>query len=230
METRNNQDSSRQARSRRSAGFTLAELMVATAVMGLVGACLAQFSLSTSRVLFDSTATIHMSSDVSMFTSRISRDGLTARSFYIYPTFGNNQSINNRVRDGGTGDLLVFVWIAPQVVNGVPNYDRFYYTRIVGYGRTAGENGYGPVVRFERTFPQIEAYRTSAISVEGVLSQALSGGNPPVPVVELARGLASQNLFYNLRDNSIIINGEILQGNDARSVTNTYNFSVTPRG
>jgi len=203
--------------------------MVATAVMGLVGVCLAQFSLSTSKVLFDSTATIHMSSDVRMFTSRISRDGLTARSFYIYRTYGSNKSINDRVRDGRTGDMLVFVWITPGVSNGSPNYDEFYYSRVVGYGRTAGDNGYGPVVRFERTFPQSETFLTSEISVEGVLDLAL-GGDPPRPVVELARGLASQNLFYNFRDSSIIINGEILQGNDARSVTNTYNFSVTPRG
>ena len=49
-------------------------------------------------------------------------------------------------------------------------------------------------------------------------------------MLELAKGLANERLFYNYRDHSIVVNGQILHGNAARSVTNTYNFTISPRG
>ena len=48
--------------------------------------------------------------------------------------------------------------------------------------------------------------------------------------MELARGLANESLFSNLRDLTIIVNGEIVHGNNAKRVTDTYNFTISPRG
>jgi hypothetical protein len=50
-------------------------------------------------------------------------------------------------------------------------------------------------------------------------------------VIELSNGLSDGKLFYNFYDRSIIVRGEILHdGAVAQQVTNTYNFTVSPRG
>jgi hypothetical protein len=49
-------------------------------------------------------------------------------------------------------------------------------------------------------------------------------------VVELAKGLADNQLFSNFRERTIIVNGEIVHGSAAKRVTDTYNFTVSPRG
>lgn len=49
--------------------------------------------------------------------------------------------------------------------------------------------------------------------------------------LELSRGLAEGVLFYNFQGQSVIVRGEIIHpGNRQRRATNTYNFTVTPRG
>ncbi|MCH8473795.1 MAG: type II secretion system GspH family protein [Opitutales bacterium] len=49
--------------------------------------------------------------------------------------------------------------------------------------------------------------------------------------LELSRGLAEGVLFYNFQDQSVIVRGEIIhRGNRQQRASNTYNFTVTPRG
>ena len=49
-------------------------------------------------------------------------------------------------------------------------------------------------------------------------------------IVELSEGLADGKLFYNFRERSIMVNGQIYHGNDYKRVTDTYNFTISPRG
>jgi len=49
-------------------------------------------------------------------------------------------------------------------------------------------------------------------------------------VIELSRGLADERLFYNFWGRSVMVNGQIHHGNDAKRVTETYNFTISPRG
>jgi hypothetical protein len=50
-------------------------------------------------------------------------------------------------------------------------------------------------------------------------------------VIELSKGLSNGKLFYNYYDRSIMVRGEIIhRGTATRRATNTYNFTVTPRG
>jgi hypothetical protein len=43
-------------------------------------------------------------------------------------------------------------------------------------------------------------------------------------------GLSNGYSFYNYENKSIITRAKILHGNLAKRVTNTYNFTITPRG
>ncbi|MCH2156975.1 MAG: hypothetical protein MK080_13380, partial [Opitutales bacterium] len=56
------------------------------------------------------------------------------------------------------------------------------------------------------------------------------GSGESSEIVTLARGLAGNFLFFNERDETVIVNGQIVHGNVARQVTDTYNFAVSPRG
>ena len=50
-------------------------------------------------------------------------------------------------------------------------------------------------------------------------------------VIELSAGIASGKLFYNFYDRSVMVKGEIIhEGNAFRRASNTYNFTVSPRG
>jgi len=50
-------------------------------------------------------------------------------------------------------------------------------------------------------------------------------------VVNDVEGLATEgDYFVNFQNRSILVRAKILHGNQAKRVTNTYNFTVTPRG
>lgn len=71
---------------------------------------------------------------------------------------------------------------------------------------------------------------------EGIISRFLPqldelGSAQHRVVLELSRGLAEGVLFYNYQGQSVIVRGEIIHpGNRQKRATNTYNFTVTPRG
>jgi hypothetical protein len=43
-------------------------------------------------------------------------------------------------------------------------------------------------------------------------------------------GLSNRYNFYNYQNKSVITRAKIVHGNRAKRVTNTYNFTITPRG
>ena len=49
-------------------------------------------------------------------------------------------------------------------------------------------------------------------------------------VVQLAKGLADGCLFHNFWGKSVMINGQIVQGDNYVSESDTYNFTISPRG
>ncbi len=219
-------------------GFTLVELMIALAISGMVAAVFHQMTLSTGRSLFDSTNKLLISKDVRSFTNEISRSGRSARDFYLFDT---SESMQTR-QSGQSGDFLVLVWAEPESINEARanQLQRFFITRIVGYSREAeGDEQIGPVIRYERSYPLPDASGAGGIDSSQVSLPALiadmvdadDGATAVREVLQLSRGLANQRLFFfSSLGNSVIVNGEIYHGNDARRVTNTYNFTITPRG
>jgi hypothetical protein len=49
-------------------------------------------------------------------------------------------------------------------------------------------------------------------------------------VIQFAQGLANGRLFYNYWGTSVMVNGAIAYGNNYQNVSDTYNFTISPRG
>src|SRR5690606_9668705 len=97
----------------------------------------------------------------------------------------------------------------------------------VGYYRAAEASGApGPVRRFEREF-----HPSSTSSAISLLPPVSSIDSWP-KVVELSDGLSNGRLFHNFYGRSVMVNGEIIQdsGGKTRVASNTYNFTISPRG
>ena len=118
--------------------------------------------------------------------------------------------------------MLALVTIEP-----FPNpSDPLFYTQITIYYRDTSVDTRGPVSRISYTFPT--PADPTAASVENYIGTAVTSGTE-TELVDLAKGLADNHLFQNLRDKAIIVNGQIIHGNDAKEITDTYNFAVFPR-
>lgn len=153
----------------------------------------------------------------------------------------------NFVADGESGDLLLLVYKNP--LDDVKISRIIYYYRVPGASDPAQEAGKrvfnrGPVRKYEWTPPDDAATQIDNLLHEipnpdvhpivlqsvGVMSPTLvqvAGSNPPK--------YQSWGLFYNFFERSIILKGELIQTGSQlnkknTSATNTYNFTVSPRG
>ena len=97
--------------------------------------------------------------------------------------------------------------------------------RVVGYFRDSQNNEPASVYRFEISLP----HGSKAVEIENLLPndrQSLQ----TTKVVELSEGLSDGHLFYNFRGRSVLISGRLYRGQEYDSVTETYNFTISPRG
>lgn len=225
-------------RSRR-AGFSLTELMVAGSLALVVIAGVTTFVITSGRMVYVTEEKSRINRDIRDLTNEMTDVARDANLFLIYPEFSSDKSRPQYT--GETGDMLVLVFQeegypeSPGVVRRI--------TRVVGYYRDRGENNRGPVRRFD----------TNVIWPTGIPHPAGSESNPrtaqpltlaqilnrseitrneanfPI-VVELARGLANQSLFYNHLGRSVVVNAQIIRGSVVKEVTDTYNFTISPRG
>ncbi|HTB62302.1 MAG TPA: hypothetical protein VK737_01835 [Opitutales bacterium] len=166
---------------------------------------------------------------------------------------------SQELAEANSGDFLVFVFYGTPVsgapvnvrpVSEIVGYYREPYsasnqisidpiTGAVNSGATALE----PVHRFDLTVAagtlaanqylettNVPSGGTST-TIEALLpnSSAATIASHPI-VVQLAQGLADGCLFHNFWGKSVMINGQIVQGNNYVSASNTYNFTISPRG
>lgn len=89
------------------------------------------------------------------------------------------------------------------------------------------EDGNGPVKFFEIDYTATGGKLASAQTVESLVNAY--NGNSRV-IVQLAKGLADKSLFFQMNKESVLVKAEIFHGNNAKKVTNTYNFTISPRG
>lgn len=217
----------RGARSRRlRAGFTLTELMVVLGIMGMLSLGVYLFTLDSYRALFISSEKLQINRDVRTFTGEMIQYAKSASEFYIYPDFetANRNEAADRQSDSFTGDFLFLVntrrWPGPT--------DDEVYTGYVGYFRKDEGSGSGPVYRIKEEFDSSAYIPVGSVEPEALITN-LSPSGDYKEVIELSKGLANGRLFYNFRGNSIMIKAEILHGNDAKRITDTYNFTVSPQ-
>lgn len=215
---------------RRRAAFTITELMVSMSVLTLVFIGIYHFTIDTTRVLFVSTEKLEINRDVRSFTAQMSAYARAANHFLIYESFDENDrdEVDDRARDGETGDFLLLIYQQPWPAIEDPEH----ITRLVGYFRQpdgTGTKAEGPVYRFEINYPAGGYPNTQTVTPEELIASLSSTGTYD-QVLQLARGMADGKLFYNFFDRSIMVKSELIHGNAAKRVTDTYNFTISPRG
>ncbi len=199
---------------RRRRAFTLIELIVSMTVFGLCMLGVMGFFLQSLDIFHFDTGKLQVNRDIRAFTSEMTDNATFANYFEIYTSFTDRDVPKN---DGYSGDFLVLVYKDPE--------DLTKIQRLVGYYRSGGADGEGPVRKFD-----IDISPSSSDSLDSLLPSSVAIDDYP-EVIELSRGLSDGHLFYNFYDRSIMIRGEIIhRGTTTRRATNTYNFTVTPRG
>lgn len=221
----------------RGSAFTLVEIMVTTVVAGIVVAGTLSFFIQALNVYHYDAGKVLVNRDIRAFTSEITDSATYANYFLIYPSFtertttttitdpdtSQSQTVTTdlAVNDGQSGDMLVLVYRDPD--------DDTKNQRIVGYFRApdSSDGGRGPVRKFEVVLSPTVAATTPVTNH----LPAVNTMNTWPEVIELSRGLANGKLFYNFYDRSVMVKGQIFhRGSQNRRATNTYNFTVSPRG
>ena len=217
------------ARSRRA--FTLPETLITTAICGILITATMAFLLRGLNIFQLDVGKNLVNRDIRAFTSELADNATYANYFQIYPSFstrtvtttvnGSSVTTSASVEDKQTGDMLVLVYKDPANVDLV--------NRIVGYYRAPGDpsnaRSEGPVRKFDiRISPSSSAAIHTLLPAAGTYSTNEE-------VIEMSKGLANGRLFYNIRGKSVMVNGQIIhRGNLQKRATNTYNFTVSPRG
>ncbi len=229
---------------RRSRAFTLVEMLIATSILAIVSVGLIRVFIQVLNVYYYDTGKILVNKDIRKFTSEMTENATYANYFRIFPSYSNlsrtvsayvNTSdpdqgyttaiVDTSVNDGLSGDCLVLVYKDPA------NDRRI--SRLICYFRAPTDptspTSTGPVRRID-----LPITPSSDLPVFRLIPTI---SNPAIypEVVELSRGLANGKLFYNFYDRSVIVKGEIIHrggmvGSRNASATNTYNFTVSPRG
>ena len=199
-------------------GYTLVELMVALAVFGLAMLGTLGFFLQGLNLYHYDGGKLQVNRDIRTFTSEMSDNATYANYFLIYPSFTDR---TGPINDGLAGDFLVLVFLDPA------NPQRIQ--RLVGYYRSPDNpgdpNSTGPVRKFDFS------YSPSTTTLPASLLPPVANISDYDEVIEVSRGLSNGKLFYNFYDRSIMVKGEVIhRGTTARRATNTYNFTVSPRG
>lgn len=169
----------------------------------------------------------------------------------------NGVTYADRLQGGSSGDFVVLVFYSdpywnPDLYDGVTTNNAplpsAKVNRMVGYWvapnrNNAGENA---IYMFDTdkykganatwttswgaTFP---ATLSSPSALEALLPPATTAYSQaaefPIMINNLS-GLSNGYTFFNYQNKSIITRAKILHGNLAKRVTNTYNFTITPRG
>lgn len=208
-------------------GFTLAEMNIALFV-GLLGMlAIMGFVVEHFRINFKSEQRNLANHDMRRFAADVLLYGKDSQYFYMYNSFAaaDRNSASNRLAQGIAGDFVVFV---TEQTPTLPSSGPRPIQQIVGFFKdtaTAGTiNNTFPIREFVLTFNP-----ASTSSVESLLPTESSYANYKI-VAPGAVGLTNNMLFYNYWNQSVLVNVQMAHGTNTRPITNTLNFTVTPRG
>lgn len=212
-------------------GFTLIEVLVSLTIFGLAMVGSLGFLLQSLNTYSYDTGKLYVNRDIRTFTSELTDNATYANYFMIFPSFttrsatttvnGASVTTDTSVNDGLSGDFLVLVY--------KDDADDTKVNRLVGYYRDPADpsstTSQGPVRTFDITISP------SSNAAVWTLLPAASTMHTNTKVLQLSVGLANHLLFYNYYDRSIMVKGQIFHsGSLIKGATNTYNFTVSPRG
>ncbi len=236
-------------------GFTLLEIMFASSLIVLALGMSVGFMVEAVKVNFVSTEKNDINKDLRMVVDRLARDARQANFFLLYESAedADRNGDNDRRRAGRSGDFLVLIkkvsWPdllqsdddtrMPRPIRGITIYYRDP-TEIIE-GELAGPVRvwraiYAPDEEVTGTpdaqYQVQDSYITDPADIRNPerLYPTKSELANAAQVIEFSVGLADGRLFYNHNDRSIMVNGKIIHGNVAKRVTDTYNFTISPRG
>ncbi|WP_309398825.1 PilW family protein [Cerasicoccus maritimus] len=223
-------------------GMTLVEIMVSATVLGLLMVGVSQFFIGNFRTSFITEKKLEINRDVRTVTSEMANEARQANSFVLYKSFfklpegfipegdfrdppNPYEAVDYRQYADHEGDFVVFIF------NGED--DNYYddtpapITRIIGYFRDDRDvlGMEAPVRKFDIEIP--EENQTNPIET---LIPSIEEAEKFSEVIDMVSGLSNGFLFYNVHGKSVLVNGKIIHGNDAKEVTGTYNFTISPRG
>jgi len=223
-----------------AAAFTLAELIIASTLLGLVTIGAIALTRQVLYVYAYDTGRVLVNQDIRSFTQHMDTDAAYANYFMIFPDFSTRVASGKdaNVADSNSGDFLVLVTTVTCVQNDVPVAGliagKNYITNLIGYYRDATTSTSGPVRRFTVTIPYVDPTALGAAPLSSLLNTYMPVANAstnPV-IIQLAQGLANGTLFYDFQDHSIMVRGQIIEsgGQGNRKAVSTYNFAISPRG
>jgi len=213
-------------------GFTLSEMMVVVTILGVAMAMTMGFFIESIKATFVSEQKNLINEDIRQLTGELSDIAREANYAILYRSFQNadRNATDDRLLDGNAGDFLLFGFQGePDLSN--PIFAPRATTRIVGYYRAPADlsdpESIGPVRRFDIDIPD----PTNVLDPPTVESLIPDDGqiNTYPEVVPLSEGLANNRLFYNFGKGTIMVNGKIIHGVEAKRVTDTYNFTIATR-
>ncbi len=207
--------------------YTLAEVMFVTAILGMVVSGSFAVFTQSHLALFVSVEKLAINKDMRQFTGEMSQSARNANHFYIYESFlatDRNEATDRKTR-GLSGDFLVLINTKPHPNQNSP----IKITGLTGFYRAAASGNRGPVRKFAIEYAVADYKDAATTGVESLIPSESTMNTNDV-VMELTEGLADGDLFLNFEDRSIMIKGKIYHGNEYKRLTDTYNFTVTPRG
>lgn len=212
-------------------GFTIVELMIALGITALILGGLMTFNIQLIKGGLFSEQKNMINRDIRKVTTDLGEVAKEANYFVMYPSFeaSDRNDSDDRLVTDQSGDFILFVHTSATYVSfGVHPVEK-----IVGYYRSSGTvddlTNVGPVMKFEVSFSTpIDITASTSTTLESLIPSA--GAVVAEQILELSKGTANGKLFYNFQNKSAMVNGQIYHGNIAGRVTDTYNFTISPRG
>lgn len=209
-------------------GFSLTEILVAMSIASVAIAITMSIFIDSYKMTFVSNAKNNINSDIRKITREMSSVARQANYFCLYESMAANKfsSKANELGTSGSGDFILLAFRGPPT--DPSNLNSRPYVRLVGYWRaiTDAESNTGPVMKFDYTIPVADRSNKLYDVIPSITKiQSMS-----TEVISLSEGLANKKLFYNHNNRAIMVNGKIIHGNEAKRVTDTYNFTITARG
>lgn len=238
------------------AGFTLAEVIVTMGVAAVLAVGTYSLTTQTGLIMYESEEKININRDIRAVTNQMSTLAREANHAILYTSYdkarralahADNEEVERQ--DGEAGDFLALFWSTPEFPAD-PQSSRII-SRIVGFYRSGDVSTVDGVIGPVRKFDTLELLDDDGGVPDGVIPPEESQGlgtnvywallakYAPLAdkdsdkhrvVLEIARGLANNRLFFKYTQRAIVVNGQIIHGSAAKEVTNTYNFTISPQG
>ncbi len=218
-------------------GYTLVEMLVTMSIFTIVMAGLMPFYIQSSETIFTADGKLDTNEDVRKITDFVVNEVRESNHFILYDSFSGSWNegvlvdfrlpVNHgagRLHDGETGKFLLMVYYGVDPYPG--DTTPAPIERLIGIYLSVAEGvTEGPVRVFDIDVPLDSQYQP----VESLIPASTVQNNHEILIDDM-KALLDGDIFYNYKDRAILMNGQIIHGNDFKQITDTYNFTIAPRG